>query len=399
MNQEAIGKFIATCRKEANITQREFAEKLGVTDKTISRWENGHYLPDISLFEPLCDILNIDVIELLNARRMNEKTEEEVKDTVMNIVDISNTKIKSQKKKVILIGTVITLFLVAITIIITSYFLKSNVQGEREKPNTAVKFPTRIAVKEKADGWVCVFVVEDMVDDITKQQAPYSYSYDCMNFKYPSLPDYYSIGTEGKEDGDYEYQIKRPFPRYIFNKTFEEDLSNIDTYFTEKHFTTVIELEDLAALELSIIDKQEVLELYNKAIKSEPYFKYGQYPNIASENLYTSTVFDGYQWEIGYILAKGNIVYVDINLLIKDEYLVDLVSNNKANTQQEEFYKMIQNIEEEIIDKQLFEIDEQILSTSPFDFLQRLLNLIQFHEEKYPEYKLGIYHDQVGIDY
>ncbi len=46
MNQERIGKFIATCRKEKNLTQEELAEKLGVTSKSISRWENGKTMPD-----------------------------------------------------------------------------------------------------------------------------------------------------------------------------------------------------------------------------------------------------------------------------------------------------------------------------------------------------------------
>lgn len=50
MDQEKIGKFISERRKKKKITQKEFAELLGVTDKTVSRWENDHYLPDVSLF-------------------------------------------------------------------------------------------------------------------------------------------------------------------------------------------------------------------------------------------------------------------------------------------------------------------------------------------------------------
>ncbi|MBQ1679312.1 MAG: helix-turn-helix transcriptional regulator, partial [Oscillospiraceae bacterium] len=48
MNQEVIGKFIAECRKEKNLTQQELADKLGVTDRAISHWENGRRLPDYS---------------------------------------------------------------------------------------------------------------------------------------------------------------------------------------------------------------------------------------------------------------------------------------------------------------------------------------------------------------
>ena len=65
MNQEKIGKFIAECRKNKKLTQQELAEKLNVSDKSISRWENGKTMMDISLFEPLCNELDITINELL----------------------------------------------------------------------------------------------------------------------------------------------------------------------------------------------------------------------------------------------------------------------------------------------------------------------------------------------
>ena len=57
MNQEIIGKFIANLRKEKNMTQQELADKLGVTDRAVSNWENGRRLPDYSLLNDLCNIL------------------------------------------------------------------------------------------------------------------------------------------------------------------------------------------------------------------------------------------------------------------------------------------------------------------------------------------------------
>ena len=54
MNQEKIGKFIAQCRKEKKMTQSELAEKLNVTDRSVSNWENGRNMPDLSLFKPIC---------------------------------------------------------------------------------------------------------------------------------------------------------------------------------------------------------------------------------------------------------------------------------------------------------------------------------------------------------
>ena len=63
MNQEKIGKFIAEKRKERNLTQEQLAEKLGVTNRSISNWENGKNMPDLSLFKPLCNELNISINE------------------------------------------------------------------------------------------------------------------------------------------------------------------------------------------------------------------------------------------------------------------------------------------------------------------------------------------------
>ena len=64
MNQKKIGTFIAECRKRKKLTQLELAEKLGVTDRSVSNWENGVCLPDASLYRLLCDILQISINEL-----------------------------------------------------------------------------------------------------------------------------------------------------------------------------------------------------------------------------------------------------------------------------------------------------------------------------------------------
>ena len=73
MDQEKIGRFIAERRKDKNMTQEQMAEKLGVSSKSISRWENGKTMPDVSLFEALCEELNITVNELLKGEKITAK--------------------------------------------------------------------------------------------------------------------------------------------------------------------------------------------------------------------------------------------------------------------------------------------------------------------------------------
>lgn len=71
MNQVEIGKFIAECRKEKNLTQAQLAEKLNITDRAISKWENGKGMPDSSIMIELCELLGINVNELLSGRKLN----------------------------------------------------------------------------------------------------------------------------------------------------------------------------------------------------------------------------------------------------------------------------------------------------------------------------------------
>lgn len=73
-----LGSFISTCRKEKNLTQKQLGEELGVTDRAVSKWENGKSFPDISLIEPLCQILDISVSEFMLGKRIEpEKYQEE----------------------------------------------------------------------------------------------------------------------------------------------------------------------------------------------------------------------------------------------------------------------------------------------------------------------------------
>ncbi len=81
MNQIMIGKFIAERRKKVNLTQMQLAEKLGITDKAISKWERGVSMPDTSIMLELCDILCISVNELLRGEKFdmendNQKNEQ-----------------------------------------------------------------------------------------------------------------------------------------------------------------------------------------------------------------------------------------------------------------------------------------------------------------------------------
>lgn len=71
MDQEKIGRFIAELRKEKGLTQAQIAEQFGISNKAVSKWENGKSLPDASIMIDLCNLLGINVNELLNGERIS----------------------------------------------------------------------------------------------------------------------------------------------------------------------------------------------------------------------------------------------------------------------------------------------------------------------------------------
>jgi transcriptional regulator with XRE-family HTH domain len=96
MDQLKIGKFIAECRKQKQLTQLQLADKLGITDKAISKWERGIAMPDSSIMLELCDILGISVNELLNGEIINvENSNEKNEQLLLNMTKELETKNKT----------------------------------------------------------------------------------------------------------------------------------------------------------------------------------------------------------------------------------------------------------------------------------------------------------------
>ena len=120
MDQIRIGKFISSKRKEKNITQNELSEMLGVTDRAVSKWENGVCLPDASNMPDLCKILDITINDLFSGevvdRKDNEKKLEE------NLLEM--TKIKEQRDKELLVMEIFMCVIVSV-IMLACIFIAS----------------------------------------------------------------------------------------------------------------------------------------------------------------------------------------------------------------------------------------------------------------------------------
>ncbi len=114
MNQEKIGKFISNCRKEKNITQSELAEKLNITNRTVSRWENGKNMPDYSILKDLCNILDIDINEFINGERLSK---EEKNNNDIDLILKEYYKMKKQRdrlRSIIIVGVIISINIILV---------------------------------------------------------------------------------------------------------------------------------------------------------------------------------------------------------------------------------------------------------------------------------------------
>lgn len=120
MDQIKIGKFIAEMRKEQNLTQIDLAEQLGISNKTISKWECGNGMPDYAVMEGLCDILKINVNELLSGERLpSQDYSKKAEENMMSLMQESSQNYKREKREMILTVMGIAVLLVIVLIGIT----------------------------------------------------------------------------------------------------------------------------------------------------------------------------------------------------------------------------------------------------------------------------------------
>lgn len=117
MDQEKIGKFIFKLRKDKKMTQQELADKLCVTDRAVSHWENGRSIPDISLFKPLCEIFDISVNELISGEKLSHyKLIRQSDENVINVLT-DNEKNKKKSSKVISVLTISIICLLVVVLL------------------------------------------------------------------------------------------------------------------------------------------------------------------------------------------------------------------------------------------------------------------------------------------
>ncbi len=111
MDQKKIGRFIALCRKENGYTQAALAEKLGITDRAVSKWENGKSMPDASIILELCELLKINADELLTGEHILIDNFKETEESDKNMVSEDKKTELTKGGKVFLASVIFVIML------------------------------------------------------------------------------------------------------------------------------------------------------------------------------------------------------------------------------------------------------------------------------------------------
>lgn len=235
MDQEKIGKFIAKCRKDKKMTQLELADKLGCSDKSVSKWENGKCMPDLSLFNPLCEILDITVNDLMSGEKVDNK--EYINTLEQNIVNMVSDLEKRKKVKIrIAIMLVIVILLLSLFMIIFYNNYEIDVKYDNRVMKCEVK-DNRVIFETTG---ISVFNYQHTIKELNGKKIYFFHS---------------TISLTNKRHSNWEYsqsmaRILDDKSPYGHQEKIEDESENIFVYYTDESIKKVDKMNDDELIDL-----------------------------------------------------------------------------------------------------------------------------------------------------
>lgn len=345
MDQKKIGEYIAKNRKLKNYTQEQLAQKLGVTSKTISRWENGNYMPDLSLIIPLSNALDISVNELLSGENIdNINIKDESEKNIITTINYSNQKIQKQSFNfaifIAILGVIIDIFSLTMfpkessfssmgfmfgAMLFVIGFVKNiklNKERIKEKNIKYIKIIIAIVL------YILVIAISYVLDYF----SVISYNVAPM-YRYKSI--YKSDGIEKKEYCNPTYNVFEINPntknQYYIVDTKKE--YNIDTVPAVPFNRTKSGIDNLIKYKNKYVgDNSKDAAIINKLPLSE----YGYQLKIDSENFGITIYYDIPDWYVEGIdtdsYFEKSIVYNSVSLFLLIDNLNYIKYSFNANT-------------------------------------------------------------------
>lgn len=246
----------------------------------------------------------------------------------------------------------------------------------QEKMEEPFIYSAKTALVTNTDGWVTFFTHEAYSDDNY-------YMYNAYNLKYKRIEGY-EVDVLDSETGDIVDKTYPSLPSYnCKSSAADAEIRRISAYFEEKNHQSQITLEDLNDLELEEIDKNKVVELFNKMIKTSP-LPDGRYLNLPEADIVqeweTTSFTDG--WQVGYYISHGVIMAVHIEFLKEGNYISD--GGSEFGEDAALIYAEIQKVENQILDEGTFAVtfDESQYPSISFANLKKLLQRIDSNGQK-----------------
>ena len=380
MNQEKIGKFIAECRKEKNMTQMDLAKKLGVSDRSVGNWENARCMPDLSLFKPLCDELDISINDLISGEKINKnECQEKYEENIIKTINYSTKKINVNNNIIgiilIIIGLLITFTAMTIFPSDSSWGSIYSVLGGIISLIGVSRFTRRLSHGKRLlcnFGYFTLFVVLlfmlDYVSVITLSQTPRF----CIT----------------KTTGENIYLCENPFYNvYKINRNTKNEYIIVDT--RKKYNTNTVPVVPFNRNNAGIDNIIKYKSKYvgdnsndSNLINNLPLSEYGYVFEIDSENLGLIINYHITDWYINenYYLEKS-LVYNSISIfaLIDNVEYIDYNFSGKSykttRKQVEEFYPNYTDIVDKGLNKSNFNkyLEDKINDDK---FIDRIFNKI-----------------------
>lgn len=220
MDQEKIGKFILNLRRENHLTQKDLADKLGVTYQAVSKWENGKNIPDIAIIKLICEEFNVDINDVLDLK--------------------PNTKNnKSNKKFFIIIGVIITIIIVSLSIVGISHY-------RNDKKNKNFEFKSIEAACDNFNVYGNM-AYNSNSSYLSISKIEYCGKEDSIKYKKIECSLYKIDDNREEKISDCGYTNKEPttLDDYLSNVKIDVDnYSSMCSYYVDSNLQLKIEAED-----------------------------------------------------------------------------------------------------------------------------------------------------------
>lgn len=277
MDQKKTGSFLRELRMEKGLTQAELAEQLNTTNRSVSRWETGSTMPDISILVELAEFYQVDIKEIIDGERQSEKMDADVKETVEKVAEYSKTTGRKKTAKVILIMSLPIIVLSVLLIIlfstrsmqvvpdtypvyqqvyidekitdniITKYVIDHMPIGEGNSKSFANIAVFSAEEKQNGDYYVYTWVLESVYSyEGGMLSAGSGSSYPCRFELIRENDGFRIVNADIPRDGNYYLEdIKKLFPGYVVDmitnvhqdgtvdRLTDKTLADAKTYFTD----------------------------------------------------------------------------------------------------------------------------------------------------------------------